>query len=92
MSPALLTRISNPSESLSRLQYGRFGLRAVSDVRFHHERGAARLVDVRGQGLEAVAAAGHKRDGGTVLGELASGGGADTAARTGDEGGGASQF
>ena len=50
------------------------------------------LVDVSGQSFAAVAAAGHERDGSTVLGELASGGGADAAARTGDEGGSAGQF
>src|SRR6266567_589944 len=55
-------------------------------------RGAARLVDLGGEGFQPVPAAGHQRDAGTVLGELAGGGGADTAAGAGDEGGGAGQF
>jgi hypothetical protein len=55
------------SESLDHLLYGRFGPgplsdgrfgpSPLSDVRFHHERCAARLVDVVSQGFEAVAAA-----------------------------------
>ena len=68
---------------------GRLGLGAVGDVRFDGQRGAARLVDVGGEGLQTVAAAGHERDAGAILGEPTSGGGADTAARAGDERGGA---
>jgi hypothetical protein len=58
----------------------------------HDQRGATLLVDVGGEGLQAVEAAGHERDAGAVLGEPAGGGGADTAARAGDERGGAGQF
>jgi hypothetical protein len=80
-----------PSESLDGLLYGRLGLGAVGDVRFHGQRGASRLVDLGGEGLQAVPAAGHERDAGTVPGEPAGGGGTDTAARAGDEGGCAGQ-
>ena len=71
---------------------GRLGLGAVGDVRFDGQRGAACVLDVGGEGLQAVAAAGHERDAGAALGEPAGGGGADTAARAGDERGGAGQF
>jgi hypothetical protein len=49
------------------------GLGAVGDVRFHDQRGAARLVDLGGEGFQTVLAAGHQRDGGAVLGELEGG-------------------
>jgi hypothetical protein len=68
---------------------GRVGLGAVGDVRFDGQRGAARVLDAGGEGLQAVAAAGHQRDAGAVPGEPAGGGGADAAARAGDERGGA---
>ena len=68
---------------------GRLGLGAVGDVRLDGQRGAACVLDVGGEGLQAVAAAGHERDAGAVLGESAGGGGADTAAGAGDERGGA---
>jgi hypothetical protein len=80
-----------PPESPGGLLYGRLGLGAVGDVGFHGQRGAARLVDLGGEGLQTVPAAGNQRDAGTVPGELAGGGSADTAARAGDQGGGAGQ-
>ncbi|MBB4906118.1 hypothetical protein H4W32_000239 [Actinophytocola algeriensis] len=58
----------------------------------HGRRGAARLLDLGGEGFEAVAAASHQHDGGVVLGEPAGGGLADTAARAGDERDGSGQF
>jgi hypothetical protein len=64
----------------------------VGDVGGHHQRGAVRRVDLSGEGFQAVLAAGDERDGGSVLGELEGGGGAYTAARAGDEGGGAGQL
>ena len=79
-------------ELLGGLLDGCLGLGAVGDVRFDGQRRAARVLDAGGEGLKAVAAAGHKRDAGAVLGEPAGGGGADTAARAGDERGGAGQF
>jgi hypothetical protein len=83
--------MSKPSESLGGLLYGRFGLGAVGDVHRHCQGRAADPFDVGDQRVEAVLAACHERDGGTKLGELAAGGGADTAARAGDEGDGAGQ-
>jgi hypothetical protein len=64
------------------------GLRAVRDVGLHGQRGAAGLLDLAGEGFEAVHAAGHHYDGRAVLGEPAGGGLADAAARAGDEGDG----
>src|SRR5258708_1854428 len=81
-----------PPESLDGLLYGRLGLGAVGDVRFHRQRGAARLVDLGGEGFQTVPAAGNQRDRGAVLGEQAGGGSADAAARARDQGGGAGQF
>jgi hypothetical protein len=80
-----------PSESLDGLLDGRLCLGAVGDVGFHGQGGAAGLVDLGGEGFQAVQAPGHQRDGGTVRCELAGGGGADPAARAGDEGDGAGQ-
>jgi hypothetical protein len=62
-----------PSESPGGLLYGRLGLGAVGAVRFRGQRGAARLVDLGGEGFQTVPAAGNQRDGGTVLGEPAGG-------------------
>jgi len=81
-----------PPESPGGLLHGGLGLGAVGDVCFHGQRGAARVLDVGGEGLQTVTAAGHERDGGAVLGEPAGGGGADAAAGAGDERGGAGQF
>jgi hypothetical protein len=71
---------------------GRLGLGSVGDVRLYGQCGAARVLDVVGEGLQTVAAAGHERDAGAVLGESAGGGGADAAARAGDERCGAGQW
>ena len=81
-----------PSESLNGPLYGRLGLGSVGDVRFHDQRGPARLVDLGPERFQTVPATGHERDGGTFLGEPAGGGGANAAACTGDKGRGAGQF
>ena len=43
-----------PSEPLDGLLDGRLGLGAVGDVGFHGQRGAARLVDLGGEGFQTV--------------------------------------
>jgi len=79
------------SEPGDRLPYGGHGLGAVGDVSFHDERGAAYLLDLGREGLQAVAASSHERDDGVLAGELAGDGRADPAARPGHEGDGAVQ-
>ena len=54
-----------PPESPGGLLNGRVCLDAVGDVRLHDQRGATRLVDLGGEGLQAVPAAGNERDAGT---------------------------
>jgi hypothetical protein len=81
-----------PSEPIDGLLDGCLNLDLVGDVGWHHQRGAARLVDRAGEGFQAVLAAGDERDGRSVLGEFEGGGGAYAAARAGDEGRGAGQL
>src|SRR6185369_13020940 len=49
---------------------------AVGDVGCYHQRGAVGLLDLGGEGLQAVAAADHERDAGGAVGEPARGDGA----------------
>jgi hypothetical protein len=80
---------SEPGDSLL---YGVLGLGAIGDVGLNYERGAARGLDLGRQRLQAVAAPGNERDGGAVGSEPARGGGADPAARAGDEGNGTGEL
>src|SRR5437762_4694675 len=90
--PALLDQDVQPSESLDAPLYSRLGLASVGDVRFHDQRGPARLADLGRERFQTVPTTGHERDGGTFLGEPSGGGGADATACTGDKGRGAGQF
>jgi hypothetical protein len=62
-----------PPKSPGGLLDGRLGLDAVGDVGFYGQRGAARLADLGGGGVQAVPATGNQRDRSTVLGESAGG-------------------
>jgi hypothetical protein len=79
------------SGALGDLLDGRLGLIADADVRDDDDGGAARLLDLGGEGVQAVAAPRDDGDGGAERGESAGGGGADPAARAGDERGGPGQ-
>jgi len=78
-----------PAELVDGPLHGRLRLLALRDVGLDHERGAARVAQLRGQRVEALLAPRHERDGGAAGGELAGGGVADAAGRAGDQGDGA---
>jgi hypothetical protein len=61
------------------------GLIAIRDVSFDRQRAAALLADVVRERLETRFASGNHRDRGAQAGERARGGGADAAARAGDQ-------
>jgi hypothetical protein len=71
-----------PSEALDGLRHGRLGLGPSGDVGLDDQGGAARGVDLGGQGLQAVPATGDEGDRRAVLGEVAGGGGRRVGGRT----------
>src|SRR5689334_22219668 len=58
--PGVVDQGVEPPESIDGLLHGRFSLAAVGDVDFYHQRGAAGLLGLSGEGLQAVAATGPR--------------------------------